>query len=371
VALIIGNSRRGRPGGRPPSRPLDPVEQLFVNRLVTTMSTTASQMDISAFAEAIANLDPDRLERLLAEININRLGVLIDDSLRRVVMSGATTEALKIIRNTPRISQNPFAELEYGGRVLESGIIVPTSLLPPLPDFEFVIESPVDQMFNYINQKSADYARTRSAQLVTSINESNRLAIRQVISTAFTGPRTTDQTARALRDIVGLHPRWATAVERFRENNMQKFISDGMTVDNATFLADEMAGKYRKKLIRRRSEMIARTEIQQAQNFGRQASWQASDRAGLLDARSEKEWRTAPRGSRYGPPCDECTKLQGQRVPWNGSFSNGYSMPPAHPHCRCTAVLVPPTRGLTGLPSQDMDPWIARLDALEAEFANE
>ena len=371
MALIIGGSRRGRPGGRPPATPLDPLEQLLTNRLVTTMNTAASQMDISSFADAITNLDPDLLERLLAEINVDRLRDLIDNSLRGVVMSGATTEALNIIRNTPRINQNPFTALEYGGRVLESGIIVPTSLLPPTPDLEFVIESPVDQMFNFINQKSADYARTRSAQLVTSINESNRLAIRQVISTAFTGPRTVDQTARALRDIVGLHPRWARAVERFRENNMQKFIRDGMTVDNATFLTDEMAGKYRKKLIRRRSEMIARTEVQQAQNFGRQASWQASDRAGLLDARSEKEWITAPRGSRYGAPCDVCSKLRGERVPWNGSFSNGYSMPPAHPHCRCTAVLVPPTRGLTGLPSQDMDSWIARLDALEAEYANE
>lgn len=370
MALIIGGSPRGRPGGRPPSTPLDPVEQLFVNRLVTTMNTTASQMDISAFANAIENLDPDLLERLLAEINVNRLRDLIEESLQRVVMSGATAEARNIIRNTPRISQNPFTALEYGGRVLESGIMVPTSLFPPTPDLEFAIEAPATQMFNYINQKSADYARTRSAQLVTSINESNRLAIRQVISTAFTGPRTTDQTARALRDIVGLHPRWARAVENFRENNMQRFIRDGMTVDNATFLVDEMAGKYRKKLIRRRSEMIARTEIQQAQNFGRQASWQASDRAGLLDARSEKEWRTAPKNSRYGPPCDECSRLQGQRVPWNGSFANGYSMPPAHPHCRCTAVLVPPTRGLTGLPSQDMGLWLDRLDALEAELAN-
>lgn len=370
MALIIGGSRRGRPGGSPPSRPLNPLEQLLTNRLITTMNTTASQMDISAFADAIENLDPDLLERLLAQINVDRLAVLIDDSLRRVVMSGATSEALEIIRNTPRIAQNPFAALDYGGRVLESGIMVPTSLLPPMPDLEFAIESPVDQMFNYMSQKAADYARTRSAQLVTSINESNRLAIRQVISTAFTGPRTVDQTARALRDIVGLHPRWARAVERFRENNMQRFIRDGMTVDNATFLADEMAGKYRNKLIRRRSEMIARTEVQQAQNFGRQASWQASDRAGLLDARSEKEWRTAPRGSRYGPPCDECSQLRGERVPWNGSFSNGYSMPPAHPHCRCTAVLVPPTRGLTGLPSQDMGLWLDRLDALEAELAD-
>jgi hypothetical protein len=40
-------------------------------------------------------------------------------------------------------------------------------------------------------------------------------------------------------------------------------------------------------------------------------------------------------------------------------------MPPAHPHCRCTAVLIPPSRGLTGLPSQDMDRWLAELRLMD------
>ena len=59
--------------------------------------------------------------------------------------------------------------------------------------------------------------------------------------------------------------------------------------------------------------------------------------------------------------------VRGTRVPWNGAFSNGFMFPPAHPHCRCTVVLVPPSRGLEGLPSQDMASWLERLDQMYAD----
>jgi hypothetical protein len=366
VALTFGGKRR-KPGGGPPAQPLTPTENRLVNRLVTVMNLLSSTLDTDAYAAAIANLDPDLLERLLADINIDQLSRLLEDTMRSVVLSGGTAEAREIIRNAPRVGQNPFLSLEYDGRVLPSGIIMPGPTLPEIPDVEFVIESPVERSFKFINQKATDYARTRSAQLVTAIDQSNRLAIRETISQAFTTPRTVDQTARSLRQIVGLHPRWARAVERFNDKNFRRLIRDGFDTDKAQATADSMTEKYRRKLIRRRAEMIARTEIQQAQNFGREASWQATERAGLIDPRAEKEWRTAPLGSRYGPPCPECTEMRGTRVPWNGTFANGRSMPPAHPNCRCTAVIVPPSRGLTGLPSQNMDSWIAELDRLEAE----
>lgn len=368
MALTIGGKRR-KPGGGPPATPLSPLEERLVRRLVTAMNLLASGMDTDAYATAIANLDPDLLERLLAEVNIDQISVLLDDALRGVVLNGATAEAKQIIRNTPRIGQNPFTALEYGGRTLASGIILPSPVMAPPPDMEFVIERPVDRMFRYVSDRATDYARTRSAQLVRAIDDSNRLAIRQVITSAFTGPRTVDQTARSLRQIVGLHPRWARAVERFNDTNFRRLIKDGMDTDQARATADSMSEKYRRKLIRRRAEMIARTETQQAQNFGRESSWYATERAGLLDARAMKEWRTAPMGSRYGPPCPECTELRGTRVPWNGTFANGRSMPPAHPNCRCTAVVIPPSRGLEGLPSQNMQSWIDELDRLEAEDA--
>lgn len=371
MALTIGGRRRKRPGGGPPATPLSPLEQRLVRRLVTVMNLLASSVDTDAYAAAIRDLDPDLLEQLLAGIDVQAFEPLMEDVLRSVVLEGGTAEARKVIREAPRIGQNPFTGLEYTGRTLPSGIIMPGPTLPEMPDVEFVLEDPVDRMFRFVDQKATDYARTRSGQLVRAINDSNRLAIREVITKAFTGPRTVDQTARSLRQIVGLHPRWARAAENFHEKNYTRLIREGMSPDQAAATADSMTEKYRGKLIRRRAEMIARTEIQQAQNFGREASWVASDKAGLIDPRAEKEWLTAPSSSRYGPPCPICAELRGKRVPWNGTFANGHSMPPAHPNCRCTAAIVPPTRGLTGLPSQDMQSWIDRLDALEAGDAAE
>lgn len=368
MALTIGGKRR-KPGGGPPATPMTPMEERLVRRLVAVMGVLAENMNVDAYARAISALDPDLLERLLNEVNIGQISRLLDDSLRSVVLNGGTAQAKEIIRTTPRIGQNPFGALEFGGQVLPSGIILPSPAVPAPPDMEFVIERPVQRMFNYISERATAYAQTRSGQLVTAIDQSNRLAIRQAITQAITGQKTVDQTARSLRQIVGLHPRWARAVDRFNDTNFRRLVREGFSTDKAADMADSMTEKYRRKLIRRRAEMIARTEVQQAQNFGREASWAATERAGLVDARAEKEWVTAPMGSRYGPPCEECQSLRGTRVPWNGSFANGRSMPPAHPNCRCTAVLVPPTRGLTGLPSQNMQSWIDELDRLEAEDA--
>ena len=367
MALTFGGKRR-KPGGGPPAEPLSPAESSLVRRLVGVMNTLAGDLNTRDWEAAIANVDPDLLERLMTGTNIEAIGKLLEKNLAGVVLSGATDEAKKIIRNAPRVNQNPVSALGPVGTVLPSGIIIPTSM-PSIPDVEFLIERPMDRMFKFMNEKAVDYARTRSAQLVRSIDESNRLAIRQLITRAFTEPRTGKQTARSIREIIGLHPRWAMAVERFKDQNFRNFVQEGMATDAATAKSELMAEKYRGKLIRRRAEMIARTEIQTAQNFGREASWVASERVGLVDPRSEKQWVTAPGGSRYGPPCDECMDMRDVRVPWNGVFPNGFSMPPAHPNCRCTAVLVAPVRGLTGLPSQDMGSWIAELDRLEAEGA--
>ena len=95
--------------------------------------------------------------------------------------------------------------------------------------------------------------------------------------------------------------------------------------------------------------MIARTEVQLAQNQGRYLGWQQSYESGLLDGGSTKMWITA-----YQDVCDECQELNGQVVSWNGAFTNGDIMPPAHPNCRCTAVVIPPDRG-TYTPQEMID----------------
>lgn len=111
--------------------------------------------------------------------------------------------------------------------------------------------------------------------------------------------------------------------------------------------------------------MIARTELQMAQNMARQTGWDAAYKTGVMDGGSKKEWLAAPAGSRRGRPCDICAGLNGKRVQWNAAFPTGHIMPPAHPHCRCTAVLVPPSRGLSDMSGPEIDEWLTRVAQLE------
>lgn len=357
MGLTFGGKKR--PGGTGPRTPLDPLEQSLTNKVAAVLRALALGVDVDALAQAISALDPDRLERLLYDVQVGRLGQVLERTMYDVYMANSQAEVDRFVRANPTPT-NPWAVLEQYGIELPNGIRMPA----PGNDLSFEIPDPKKRMFRYVDARATAWAQSRSAELVTAINDANRLAIRQIIGEAFTGTRTVDQTARRLRDIVGLHPRWAKAVVRNRDAIYERLIREGATPGKADEVAARMTKTYRDRLIRRRAEMISRTEIQQTQNVARQAAWDVGMEQGYVDLASMKEWRTADKKSAYGPPCDICAGLAGSRVPANGSFANGMATPPAHPHCRCTAVLVAPSRGLEGLPSQDMGSWLERLDQM-------
>jgi len=336
VALVFGGKRK--PGGMGPRTPLDPLEQQLTDRIAAVLRALRNSTDVDAYVHVMQRLDPEALERLLMRVELGGLGDRIEETLRGVVITGGSAEGQRIIRETPRVP-SPFEALQYPGRVLPSGIIVPPGMAPP-PDVEFTIASQRPDLFSYVDHRATEYARVRAANLVVEVDSANRLAIRRVIHESFTQPATADQTARKLRSMVGLHTRWARAVVNFDDANYRRFLNDGMTQEAARARADVLTKRYSDRLIRRRAEMIARTEIQQAQNWGRQAAWDGGAKAGYVDMASMKEWRTAPMGSQYGPPCRICTELRGTRVPYNGTFANGHEMPPAHPHCFVAGTIV-------------------------------
>jgi SPP1 gp7 family putative phage head morphogenesis protein len=87
--------------------------------------------------------------------------------------------------------------------------------------------------------------------------------------------------------------------------------------------------------------MIARTEIQIAQNEGRQEGWNQAAEQGYVDVEAQKMWVIAEDER----TCDICVELDGEIVPWNETFSSGHETPGrVHPNCRCTMVIIPPDR---------------------------
>lgn len=298
---------------------LTPAEAALYEQIKSALYDVARETDLEALAAAIRRLDPDQLERALASI---RLGISTTDlaaAIRQVIVQSGVQTSLAmqaVIAATPT----------WGGP------------LTGTPTVRFA--------FNITDPNAARFADIQAARLVTAITEANRLAIRQIISDAFAKQITVDYTARRLRQFVGLHPRWATAVDRNYDRVYQNLIRQGVKPAVAAERALNINEKYRQKLIRARSTMIARTEIQIAQNMGRQAAWNQGLNRGYIDGTSTKKWSSSYSNNSYGPPCDKCAELDGFEVKVDEAFPNGLLMPPAHPHCRCTAVLMPPDRGL-------------------------
>jgi hypothetical protein len=360
VVLVIGGKAIG---GQPPATPLTELEQTLVEVLSATMRSTNRTVSVQDIEAAIAALDPDALTSILDNITMRPSGRRLDDVLRATFLEYGDREIRRVLRMDPAMQRGTVMDV---GVRLPSGIVVPSDLAPV--DVSQMKLTPFQTLnLTYIDPRAVDYARSRSASLVTSIDNNNRLAIRYVIGDSIARGLTAMETADMLEKMIGLHPRWARAVINFDGKTFQSLLSQGIKGPAARAQTNALTKRYRDSLIRRRAEMIARTEVQTAQNMARQSAWDVGARTGYVDAASTKRWLVSPPGSRRGAPCDICAALNKTEVQWNQAFPTGHIMPPAHPHCRCTAVLVPPSRGLTNLPSQNLDYWLSEMDAFYAE----
>lgn len=187
-----------------------------------------------------------------------------------------------------------------------------------------------------IDAISRKYAQEQGSKLIVNITESQRATVRQIAGRALNGEYTVDQAARQIREGIGLHPRWATAVENYRARLEASPKPTGISASRHMDQIDRSVTRYRDRLVRARSLNIARTEVLTAENLGRYASWADSIGQGFNSPASRKEWSPGPGA------CTICQGLAGEIVPWDGVFSNGAIMPPAHPSCRCSANLLPP-----------------------------
>lgn len=194
--------------------------------------------------------------------------------------------------------------------------------------------------FNKTDPRIVGWAQAQSGKLVTSVTESTRAAIRQTIVDAFARQITVKDTAVRLRSVIGLTPKGAAAVTRLQDRVTEEYLRSGLTQTVATERAASQAARYAERLLNARAEAIARTEIMRASNEGRYLGWQQAVEGGWADRDSVKEWTTG------GGACTICSFTSGERVRWDEQFSVGVTMPPAHSHCRCTAVLLPPNAAI-------------------------
>jgi hypothetical protein len=136
--------------------------------------------------------------------------------------------------------------------------------------------------------------------------------------------------AREIRALIGLAERDALAV-----GNLQTtLLEDGRRPEQV----ERMVARYANRLLRRRAETIARTEIMTAANRGQEALWSQAVADGVL---AEADWERMWLVAKDERTCTVCEPLDRKRAPMlGGTFPGGIVGPPVHPRCRCTTGLV-------------------------------
>lgn len=168
-------------------------------------------------------------------------------------------------------------------------------------------------------------------QLVTELAHEQRELLREQLEEAMKGNQTAPETARNLRQFIGLHSRQVAALERARA----RLVAQGFTGDE---LAKKMA-RLSEKALRYRTLMIARTSLNQAL----QEDFLARTFAGPIEPELlQKVWIVTP-DDRL---CPLCASMEGVvAIPATESFDfHGKKVvSPAfsHPNCRCSFAIVP------------------------------
>lgn len=324
---------------RPRRIPLTPEEQALARTLYQSIQRATDKISLRQLESLLRNLDPEVLNRLLNAITIANQSKIQDSLLNSIDIGG--NEAIKQIQEiAPKLALPAFTPDKVKITNPRSMANMEFTKLPAWaqskpPKVEFKMS------FNKTNPNSLAFARRRAGELITSIDTLTRESIRRAIIDAFNEQLDYRATARRIKNVVGLHPRWADAVTKFEKDEFARLLKRGLKEEVARSQAMDRASRYSDSLKSKRATMIARTEIQIAQNEGRQEGWNQAAEQGYVDVESQKMWIIA----QDERTCDICSELDGEIVPWNETFSSGDETPGrVHPNCRCTMVIIPPER---------------------------
>lgn len=188
--------------------------------------------------------------------------------------------------------------------------------------------------FSPVHERIREWIETRGGELAVALTDDQHRAMRAIIRHfALEEQVTVDELARILRPCIGLTPKQAEAVRRFR----QSLIAEGMPRREVI----HQTANYAAYLHRFRATRIARTELAFAWNFGQFEAVRQAREAGLFaGAEVVKVWLTAE-DERV---CPFCGPLDGAVIGLDETFPgateklpNTY-VPPAHPMCRCSVA---------------------------------
>jgi hypothetical protein len=214
-------------------------------------------------------------------------------------------------------------------------------------------------VFSLDNPYATAWTREHGSEMIQGISNGTRDGVRQIIRSGFTENKTPGQIAREIRGykprvgpevpgLVGLLPRDDEAVSRYRAQLEEV---QGLSPEQAA----RSASRYAQRLLNRRGETIARTEVAQAQVMGTLNAWSDAKDQGFVSPRTRKRWITAWDER----TCEYCAPMHNELVKPGEAFDTGLGSvqgPPLHPNCHCDVVLFTPSAGreLPKRPSREM-----------------
>jgi len=195
--------------------------------------------------------------------------------------------------------------------------------------------------FDLVPARALAVAEAHASELVDGITATARDAVRAIIVRGLREGRSVDQVTADVRDVIGLHPRWANAVA-----NRRRALESAKTPMSAARI-DRLVGQYRSRLLTHQARTIARTELLRASNMGAMEGYRAAVAAGVYPDGVVRVWVTAPEFKRSsaedGRICLICRPMSGVEVegltePFQ-TLAGPVLHPPAHPNCRCRLIV--------------------------------
>lgn len=250
-------------------------------------------------------------------------------AVAKAFLAGVAALERWVERNAASVLRDPRAAIEKMPIERLLGRPLLAAFVPTVGGVVQRAQAPAQKRLDPLTREAARIAREEGARLVVEISATTRKAIRDIVSRGIARNWEIPRVTKALRDVVGLHARYGTAVSNRRDT----LIENGVTGEKL----EKQVERYKQKLLKSRAYTIARTETAYAESRARYEGWVEQMATGELDDTLHRIWIV-------GDPCPTCAALSAlQPVPMGAPFVLGARSilyPPAHPNCKCTLGLV-------------------------------
>lgn len=286
------------------------------------LTKAASLAELPEVVRAAARLEPTMRRRFLESVARAKGRINVDDLLL-ALRTGNQARVLETLR---------LVELEGDLKAGTSDTMRQAFLKGAAVGALALKKVHITLNFELMTPHAAQWAETQATNLSKRISTEHFRMIQDLVAESMRTGQTVDQTAREIRTFIGLHPRYAAAVARRRDELQQA----GATEEKI----DREVQAYSNRLLKARAEMIARTESNRAAMQGQRMIWDEAARNGLFNKQTTvRHWITTVDDL----TCEICLDMDGEEVPYDEEFEyDGEAIRPSevHPHCRCSEALI-------------------------------